>query len=176
MLHRSGALGLCCVGCNFFYLTLVKVISALTHWPLENMVVISKVQFPSTCYDLSSWALRTFFLRCMLRNKSVISQILVQVMDWCRQAKRHFMIKCWSKSMSPYGVTRSQWVELLLRFIFRNLVRYYSSGDGCWANFPRFAIFTVCQSSGNTGYLLHNKFIFDRCCRHCDTRFRSFES
>ena len=37
---------------------------------------------------------------------------LVQVMAWCRQATSHYLSQCWPRSLSPYGVTRPQWVEL----------------------------------------------------------------
>ena len=37
---------------------------------------------------------------------------LVQVMTWCRQAASHYPSQCWPKSMSPYGVTRPQWLKL----------------------------------------------------------------
>ena len=40
-------------------------------------------------------------------NKST----LVQVMAWCRQATSHYLSQCWPRSMSPYGVTRPQWVN-----------------------------------------------------------------
>ena len=36
---------------------------------------------------------------------------LVQVMAWCRQASSHYLSQCWSRSQSPYGVTRPQWVN-----------------------------------------------------------------
>ena len=36
---------------------------------------------------------------------------LVQVMAWCRQATSHCLIQCWPRFMSPYGVTRPQWVK-----------------------------------------------------------------
>ena len=36
---------------------------------------------------------------------------LVQVMAWCRQATSHYLSQCWPSSMSPYGVTRPQWVN-----------------------------------------------------------------
>ena len=39
---------------------------------------------------------------------------LVQVMAWCHQATSHYLIQCWARSMSPYGVTRPQWVNLML--------------------------------------------------------------
>ena len=34
----------------------------------------------------------------------------VQVMAWCRQATSHYLSQCWPSSMSPYGITRPQWV------------------------------------------------------------------
>ena len=37
---------------------------------------------------------------------------LVQVMAWCRQAASHCLSQCWPRSMSPYGVTRPQWVKI----------------------------------------------------------------
>ena len=36
---------------------------------------------------------------------------LVQVMAWCRQAPSHYLSQCWPSSLSPYGVTRPQWVN-----------------------------------------------------------------
>ena len=33
-------------------------------------------------------------------------------MAWCRQAASHYLSQCWPRSMSPYGVTRSQWVNV----------------------------------------------------------------
>ena len=38
---------------------------------------------------------------------------MVQVMDWCRQARSHHLSQCWPRSISPYGVTRPQWVNIL---------------------------------------------------------------
>ena len=36
---------------------------------------------------------------------------LVQVMAWCRQATNHYLSQCWSWFLSPYGVTRPEWVN-----------------------------------------------------------------
>ena len=36
---------------------------------------------------------------------------LVQVMAWCHQATSHYLSQCWPRSLSPYGVTRPQWVN-----------------------------------------------------------------
>ena len=38
---------------------------------------------------------------------------LVQVMAWCRQATSQYMSQCWPRSLSPYGVTRPEWVNHL---------------------------------------------------------------
>ena len=38
---------------------------------------------------------------------------LVQVMAWCRQATSHYLSQCWPRSVSPYGITRPQWVKRL---------------------------------------------------------------
>ena len=37
---------------------------------------------------------------------------LVQVMARCRKATSHYLSQCWPRSLSPYGVTRPQWVEM----------------------------------------------------------------
>ena len=37
--------------------------------------------------------------------------ILVQEMAWCRQATSHYLSQCWPSSMSPYDVTKPQWVN-----------------------------------------------------------------
>ena len=38
--------------------------------------------------------------------------IISQVMAWYRQATSHYLSLCWPRSLSPYGVTRPQWVNL----------------------------------------------------------------
>ena len=38
---------------------------------------------------------------------------LVQVMAWCRQATSHYLSQCWPRYLSPYGVTRPEWVKWL---------------------------------------------------------------
>ena len=42
---------------------------------------------------------------------------LVQVMAWCHQATSNYLSQCWPRSMSPYGVTRPQWVKKVLRHV-----------------------------------------------------------
>ena len=38
-------------------------------------------------------------------------------MAWCHQATSHYLSQCWPRSISPYGITRPQWVNKCL-FIF----------------------------------------------------------
>ena len=52
-------------------------------------------------------------LRSMPQNPSDDKSTLVQVMAWCRQAASHYLSQCCPRSLSPYGVTRPQWVKLL---------------------------------------------------------------
>ena len=39
---------------------------------------------------------------------------LVQVMAWCRQATSHYLSQCWPRSMPPYGVARTHWVNTII--------------------------------------------------------------
>ena len=36
---------------------------------------------------------------------------LIEVMAWCHQATCHYLNQCWPSSMSPYSITRPQWVN-----------------------------------------------------------------
>ena len=37
---------------------------------------------------------------------------LIQVMAWCHQAPSHYLNQWWPSSLSPYDVTRGQWVKM----------------------------------------------------------------
>ena len=50
-------------------------------------------------------------LRWMSLDLTDDKSTLVQVMAWCRQATSHYLIQCWFRSLTPYGVTRPQWVN-----------------------------------------------------------------
>ena len=67
-------------------------------------------------------------LRSMPQNPSDDKSTLVQVMAWCRQAASHYLSQCCPRSLSPYGVTRPQWVKENIHeiyiFYFRSI---YSS-------------------------------------------------
>ena len=50
-------------------------------------------------------------LKWMLMDLTDGKSTLVQVMAWCRQAASHYPSQCWPRSLSPYDVTRPQWVN-----------------------------------------------------------------
>ena len=54
-------------------------------------------------------------LRWMSWDLSEDNSTLVQIMAWWGQATNHYLSQCWPRSLSPYGVTRPQWVKLSRR-------------------------------------------------------------
>ena len=50
-------------------------------------------------------------LRWMPLDLTDDKSTLIQVMAWCLQATSHYLSQCWPRSLSPYGVTRPQWVN-----------------------------------------------------------------
>ena len=82
-MFNSLALGWC--GCHF-----KSVIS-------ENLLWIKFMN--TSCKVDPSW---------MSQNTFHDESILVQVMTWCLTAPSHYLNRCWSISMSVYGITRQQ--------------------------------------------------------------------
>ena len=60
---------------------------------------------------VTSWELT---LRWMSLDLTDDKLTLVQVMAWCLMAPSHYLSQCWPRSLSPYGVTRPQWVNWYL--------------------------------------------------------------
>ena len=72
--------------------------------------------FENIIFELISWidalsAASKIVVRWMTQNSTDGKSTLVQVMAWCRQATSHCLSQCWPRSLSPYGVTRRQWVD-----------------------------------------------------------------
>ena len=60
---------------------------------------------------------------------------LVQVMAWCHQATSHYLSQCWPRSMSPNGVTRPQWVNVLKQLPMMLLQKMWKSRPrACFTN------------------------------------------
>ena len=55
---------------------------------------------------------------------------VVQVMAWCRQATSHYLSHCWPRSMSPYGVTKPQWVNCRLKWHHMLTQIWVNTGSG----------------------------------------------
>ena len=52
-------------------------------------------------------------LSWMSQDRTDDKSILVQVMAWCHQATSHYLSQCWPRSLSPYDITRPQWLNSL---------------------------------------------------------------
>ena len=50
-------------------------------------------------------------------SRMIILSTLVQVVAWCRQATSHYRSQCWSSSMSPYDIARTQWIIMNTVFL-----------------------------------------------------------
>ena len=50
-------------------------------------------------------------LRCISMDLPDDNSALVQVMAWCRQATSHYLSLSWPSSLTPYGVSKPQWVK-----------------------------------------------------------------
>ena len=82
-------------------------------------------------------------LRSMPQNPSDDKSTLVQVMAWCRQAASHYLSQCCPRSLSPYGVTRPQWVNNIryfttsqcLIFLHEATVSRQDTNQPCFAKF-----------------------------------------
>ena len=87
-----------------------KASVSLTHWPLGDLNVISKMYFSIFFH----WLVSSDFLMITPSDECHIDKsTLVQVMAWCRQATSHYQSQCWPRSVSPYNITRPQWVKLI---------------------------------------------------------------
>ena len=78
----------------------------LTPWPLG----VFKYNFRQVIFKLTlvngGWGISyEIALRWMPLDLTDDNSTLVQAMAWCRQAASHYMSQCWSRSMSPNGIT-----------------------------------------------------------------------
>ena len=56
-------------------------------------------------------------LQWMPKNLTDDKSTLIQVMAWCRQATSHYLSQCWLSFLSPYGVTRPQWINTASSYV-----------------------------------------------------------
>ena len=83
------------------------------HCPQRDMTLIWNVNFFQhiLMIDISSISSEIIF-RWIPQAFTDEKSTLIQVMNWCCQATRHHTNKCHLSSMSPYGITKGQWVDM----------------------------------------------------------------
>ena len=73
------------------------------------------------------WGIRSEIVLRWLSLDLTDKSTLVQVMACCLTATSHYQSQCWPRSMSPYVVTRPQWI---------NMISYHSH-DISWSFYPK---------------------------------------
>ena len=106
-------------------------------------------------------------------------------MSWCRQATSHYLIQCWLRFISPYGVTRPQGVKPLPELmIFTNEVDTFATYCHCgvWCRGLTPCLLYVGPLFGNLFkmivglYVWHNGEQRFHCFRLCFTYFLMLHS
>ena len=75
------------------------------------------------------------------QRASLMINILIQVMAWCRQATSHYLNQCWPIYMSSPSTNRPQWINTIL------VLSYFADID------QSFGI--ECRTTTITGEILH---------------------
>ena len=97
------------IGCLYIKSTGTQ---SLNHWPLGNLNIIFRHAIIKRIFVIDGWGIFCEIdLIWMSQDFTDDQSTLVQVMAWCRQATSHYLSQCWPRSLSPYGVTRPQWVK-----------------------------------------------------------------
>ena len=98
---RSWNNGMCYMSCHI----LNSLAPGSFQWNLRK--IIFKLILVTDGYEISS----EIALRWRSLDFSDDKSTLVQVMAWCRQATSHYLNQSWPRSLTPYGITRPQWVK-----------------------------------------------------------------
>ena len=87
----------------------------LTHWPLGKFEWNFRYLIFKWILVIDDWGISCEnSLIWMSLDFTDDQSTLDQVMAWCCQATSHYLSQCWPRSLSPYGVTRPQWVNSLV--------------------------------------------------------------
>ena len=78
----------------------------LTHWPLGDVEVTSKVQSSSACYCENA-------LVWMPCTEHLWWYVNIGPGNGLVPSTGHYPSQCWPRFMSPYGVTKPQWLNIL---------------------------------------------------------------
>ena len=86
----------------------------LTHWALRDFNKVLVKWFLKFILAIDGWGIsHEISFRWISLDLTDDKSTLVQVMAWCHQATSHYLSQCWPRSMSPYGVTRPQWGNII---------------------------------------------------------------
>ena len=135
-----------------------KLAVLLTHWPLGNGVIIFKsvvskhtlqIKFMSNCEIAPKW----------MAWNSIDKSTLALVMAWCPQAISHYLSQYWPRSLSPCGITRTEWVKcvivkLILVIDLFHGNRLHLNAPGC----PFIFYPCVCRCCAHVSELEHTYF------------------
>ena len=78
---------------------------------MRYAAVILKVYFSNSLNRIVPEAVRLRKLLPMIAIYPKKKGTSVQVMTWCCQTTNYFLSRCWLRSLSPYGITKPQWVH-----------------------------------------------------------------
>ena len=99
-----------------------------THWPLEDVALILKVQFSYSLHRLVTNSLRNLWWmpQKLINEKSTLPHI----MDWGHQTKSHYLSQYWhrSMSMSSYGVIGHNVSKRFFRICELNIIKSDQNG------------------------------------------------
>ena len=82
------------------------------HSNLERIIFKLIKVFLRSYYRIVTWAMALKLISDWVpQNLNNERSTLVAVMAWCRQATSYYLSQCCPRSMSPYHITRSPWVN-----------------------------------------------------------------
>ena len=82
---------------------------------ISNLILV--VKWPENyCWSLYGYLEHLPYncSRCMPKYLTDDYTTLIQVMAWCRQTTNHCLNQCYTSSITPYNLTRAQWVDARL--------------------------------------------------------------
>ena len=127
----------------------------LTHWPLEDVAVISKkVQFSNSFYRTVARAFSAKMLSDECHTTSLMNltnemSTFVQLMAWCHQAKRHYLSQSWPRFMSSNGITRAQWINTIKSILILDVPNHLLTHCGLVMPYDMASVILINTGSGN---------------------------
>ena len=119
------------------YFAMCTVIWTLTHWPLGNLNEILRYVISQRISLIDGWGISCEIALIWISLDFADKQSpLVQVMVWYRQSTSHYLSQCWPSSMSPYGVTRPQWVIFKYQFFVQCPINPNHAWCYTWLYYP----------------------------------------